>query len=689
MPVRSVGFKRSAVATAVFSVIGLWSSAVLGVEQFRAVWADAFHEGAKSTTQIDNLVNRLVAGHYNAVVVQVLPYHDRGSAHGAYWNSSIVPKATDISGGIDPLAYLCTRAHSKAIEVHCWLLPFRACTSWPPAGNSILAAHPEWMAVPRASIGAGPTTTSDGGSGAFYMLDPGSPDVQEYLISIVRELTARYPIDGISFDYVRYTVSDAGYPASTTYENSGLKRFQRITPFSGTPSTTDAQWNDFRRREIDELIRRCRAEIPSISTNPRQPVRFSASVFATGSAPGSPSSFSATAAYTKFQNWELWMRSGWLDMVLPMNYKEEHCGTEPTMYRSWVNAATSWWRYNRHAAIGQATYMNTFDNSVSQMQYAYDAGANGAVNYSYYATKATEAACNAGWKNDWSWYTHTAGGIYADAATTPTMTWRNSATATEGTLWGRVMNGDTGLPFDNASVTVGSSSTVHTDGNGYYVATLLPAVAAGTPYTVTATKPGTSVTIRKGALVKTGDVARCDLDFVTHTPFLAISPTTVSRTGRTGQTVTADTFEVWNDYAGEMPFTVVETQSWLDVSAASGTSLGPTDRKPITISYIEGVEPGHYSGQIVVQAVGSSNGQQTVTVNLDLFLPADYDQDDDVDMADFGVFQLCLSGSGVGPTDGCVAADLDEDNDVDNTDLRKFLNCLSGEGMPGVANCAD
>lgn len=682
--------KLSVLAAGFLPIIGLFSVAASGGEQFRAVWVDAFHEGMKSTTQIDNLVSRLAAGHYNAVVVQVLPFHDRGSSHGAYWNSSIVPKAKDISGSIDPLAYLCTQAHNNGIEVHCWLIPFRACTSWPPTGNTILTAHPEWIAVPQAGMGGtGPVTTSDGGSGQFYMLDPGSPDVQEYLVSIIRELTTNYPIDGISFDYIRYTVNDAGYPWTTSYENSGLKRFQRITSYNGTPGTTDSQWNDFRRREIDELVRRCRAEIPSITTNPRQPVRFSASVFATGSAPSKSSSFSASAAYGRFQNWELWMRNGWLDMTLPMNYKEDHCGSEPTMYRSWVNAATNWWRYNRQTAIGQATYMNTFENSVVQMQYAYNAGANGTVNYSYYATKAVEAACNASWANDWSWYTYAGGGVFAATATTPTMTWRHSATATEGTLWGQVIDADTGLVVDNAAVTVGSGTPVYTDGNGYYVATLLPATAAGTTYTATATRTGSSIAVSKTAVVKAGDVARCDLSFVTHTPMLVVNPTTVTRTANTGQTIPADVIEVWNEYAGEMPFTIIESMTWLDVSPVSGTSSGPADKKPISITYADGLAPGHYTGRISVRAPSSSSIQKTITVTLDLALPVDFDRDNDVDMTDFGVFQLCLSGSGIAYTGGCVNADLDGDEDVDSADLRKFLNCLSGEGIAGVAGCSD
>lgn len=72
--------------------------------------------------------------------------------------------------------------------------------------------HPEWLMVPLAYMDGGPAKV-DG----KYVLDPGSPDVQEYLISIVRELVTNYAIDGINYDYIRYTVTDAGEPADLDY----------------------------------------------------------------------------------------------------------------------------------------------------------------------------------------------------------------------------------------------------------------------------------------------------------------------------------------------------------------------------------------------------------------------------------------------------------------------------------------
>ncbi|MHC4234045.1 MAG: golvesin C-terminal-like domain-containing protein [Planctomycetota bacterium] len=469
---------------------------------FRAFWADAFHPGFKSTAEIDALVSRAVAGNYNAIVPEVLAYQDTGiSAHGAYWDSSIIPQASDIVGGLDPLAYLVQQAHAADIEVHAWLVTYRVCESWPPSGNSLVAAHPEWIMVPLADMGGGPAPVA-----GKYTLDPGSPDAQEYLINIVQELVSNYEIDGINWDYIRYVQTDAGYPADTSYTKSSLARFQQITGYAGTPPPTgEPSWNDFRRRTIDELIRRCRAEIAAITSNPSQPLCLSADLICFGNA---PASFSNSSAYSLHQNWRLWMERGWLDAGMPMNYKREHSTSQPFWYRNWIDAAIGW-RYDRHMYCGQATYLNHMANSLAQMQYALHSDADGTVNYSYYATADQDLDGN--WETDWSWYTYLSDNQFTMSVPTPAMPWRDPAAAVEGTLWGQVIDATTDTTVDNATVQVGAMTPVETDGNGYYVVTLIPAATGGTSYDVTVTKDGYPTANLVDVVVMPGEAERRDV----------------------------------------------------------------------------------------------------------------------------------------------------------------------------------
>ncbi len=61
--------------------------------------------------------------------------------------------------------------------------------------------------------------------------------------------------------------------------------------------------------------------------------------------------------------------------------------------------------------------------------------------------------------------------------------------------------------------------------------------------------------------------------------------------------------------------------------------------------------------------------------------PADYDRDGDVDQADWGEFQLCLSGAFIAQPDAnCAGMKFDLDDDVDDDDITLFLGCWSGPG---------
>lgn len=472
-----------------------------GEARFRAFWADAFHSGFKSSAQINTMVSRAVTGNYNAIIAEVLAYHDTGAGgHGAYWNSSIVPKASDISPSFNPLAYLVSRAHLYDIEVHAWIVSYRVSTTWPPPGNSFLALHPEWLMVPSADIGGGPAKV-DG----KYTLDPGSPEVQEYLVGIVQELVSNYDIDGLNLDYIRYTSVDAGYPADEDYSLSSLARFRAWTGYTGTPAPSGVPtWNDFRRQTIDEFVRRLRVEIPSIP-NPRQPLRLTADLITFG---GAPSSFGGSDAYALFQNWEYWLRVGYLDAGIPMNYKREWFPPHDDWYRDWVDAAIGW-RYERHVFCGQANYLNPKADSVTQLQYCLDAGADGTSNYSYVGT--ADEDMDGSWESDWTWYTYVSDHLFTEPVAPPPMPWRDPASATEGTLWGRVADPATDQAIDAAVVELDGDQTVRADGNGIYVITLIPAVPGGTTYNLTAQTYGCTPVEVTGVVVLPGEVVRQDI----------------------------------------------------------------------------------------------------------------------------------------------------------------------------------
>lgn len=635
---------------------------------FRAFWVDVFHVGMQNESQVDQMIDMALAGNYNALVVEALAYHDNEfGSHGAYWQSDIVARSSYVTPSFDPLAYIIQQARANGLEVHAWLVAYRASSTWPPPGNSYLAARPEWLMVPRASTG------SVAPVGSVYTFDPGSPDVQDYLVRIVREIATNYDLDGIHWDYIRYTQTDAGYSSDTSYSNSGLARFHRLTGRSDLPPATgDTQWNDFRRQTIDELISRCQAEVPLIN-NPRQPLRHTAAVVTWGDA---PSNFTSTSAYIYFQNWEKWMRLGWLDASCPMVYYREHYTSEghDVWYRNWIQACRTW-SHDRHFYAGQANYLNYMDNSIIQMQYALNEGnAEGIINYSYATTRVDDP-------DYWAWYPYVADHLYTTPVPTPNMPWRDPATATDGTIFGRVLDWSTGLPVDGATVQVGSMDAVQSDGNGYYVITLVPATSPGTSYSISASKTGLGSTastvdalpaqvVIKDLLL--GTFTDCNANGIPDECDLSCDAPNCTMEG-CGQSEDCNSNGVPDE---------------CDPDADNDGIPDECDNCPADHNPNQEDSDDDGVGDACDQCPDTIPGITVDQAGCPPHVPGDFDRDGDVDLNDFELFVPCAAGSTVPVDPACQSRDLDDDDDVDQEDFGIFQRCYSGSDTPADPGCA-
>lgn len=68
---------------------------------------------------------------------------------------------------------------------------------------------------------------------------------------------------------------------------------------------------------------------------------------------------------------------------------------------------------------------------------------------------------------------------------------------------------------------------------------------------------------------------------------------------------------------------------------------------------------------------------------------ADFDNDGDVDMADFGHLQQCYTTPGAFLPPSCANADFTNDGEVTQDDLGVFMTCLSGANVPAHPECTE
>ena len=171
-------------------------------------------------------------------------------------------------------------------------------------------------------------------------------------------------------------------------------------------------------------------------------------------------------------------------------------------------------------------------------------------------------------------------------------------------------------------------------------------------------------------------------------PMIGLDKETLVWSVEQGSPAFTDTLGVRSANAVAMTYSLAEKSSWLSLSPTSGDSSGEEDPITLTISPT-GLVIGTYTGNITITSPESANSPRLVPVALTITPhPGDMNRDSDVDLEDWGLFQVCLTASGEPQNaPACARAKLDEDSDVDSDDVEMFAACLSAPGIPATVGC--
>jgi uncharacterized lipoprotein YddW (UPF0748 family) len=297
--------------------------------------------------EFDSLLDVLKAMNMNAVFVQVRPCGD------AMYRSPNVPWSKFLTGqqGVpppdstyDPLQYMVQAAHSRRMEFHAWLNPYRATLDLDTAALSPL--HP------LRSLPANRKAQWFFRYGKRFYFNPANPSVQQYLVNVVKDIVLRYDIDGIHFDDYFYPYKEAGETLNDYNE------------FASDPRGL-SNIEDWRRDNVSRLI-------SAVSTNIRKIkpyVRFGIGPFGVwrnrdrDPVMGSDTRAGVTCYDDLYADVLLWMKNGWIDYVAPQLYWS--IGFVPADYEKLVD----WWSkntYGKQLYIGHAAYkINNAPNDIN------------------------------------------------------------------------------------------------------------------------------------------------------------------------------------------------------------------------------------------------------------------------------------------------------------------------------------
>ncbi|HLS28181.1 MAG TPA: family 10 glycosylhydrolase [Opitutales bacterium] len=467
------------------------SASASAPDEIRALWAQGWVADLHSPAGIDKLIADARAANFNTLFVQM-----RRRADTLYF-SDIDPR---ISSGVpgfsnfDALEYILQKAREQSppLEIHAWIVvyPVDRATSDP---KHVTNAHPEWM------------TQRETGE-IIQRLDPGHPGVQQYLLDVAMELITKYDIDGLHYDYVRYETNVEGYnPVS-------VQRFQKLHNRIDFPAPDDPEWSEFRRNQVTDLVRNIYLHAMAV----RPEVKISAATITWSPGPHNLDGFPSTRPYYDIlSNWPAWMEEGIIDLNVPMAYFRHSNHVQRADYTRWNNFIKDT-RFNRHAAIGPAIYLNELPASITQMRETRDLNprgnrADGVAAYTYHQVSSDLSVPFSEFRKaltEPSPYDPISPPLFAEPAAIPEMPWKTNPTT--GHLMGYVFDPETDEIIDGALIHLSGSEsrTIRSDGTGFYGFVDLPPGE----YSVSIEWQNES-SVSQSATISIGNVTELDLIF--------------------------------------------------------------------------------------------------------------------------------------------------------------------------------
>lgn len=213
----------------------------------------------------------------------------------AFYNSDVLPVAAGVRENGDQIAECLAACEKYGVECHVWKVNWNM-------GRQVSA---EFMEQMRS---AGRTQVSYSGTAESRWLCPSHPANQQLEIDSMVEVAAKYRVQGIHFDYIRYPGGDHCF-CSGCRERFETELGHTVAQWPADTRRDPAvrqKWLDFRRNNITKVVagvhERVRKERPN--------VKISAAVFRNW-----PVDRDGVG-----QDWKLWCERGYLDFVCPMDY---------------------------------------------------------------------------------------------------------------------------------------------------------------------------------------------------------------------------------------------------------------------------------------------------------------------------------------------------------------------------------
>lgn len=217
----------------------------------------------------------------------------------AYYPSKTLPEYAQLAEKGDQLALCLAACRKYGVQCHVWKVNWNMSSKAP-------------QAFVDQMVKDGRVQKLYDGALKEEWLCPSHPANQDLEVAAMLEIVRNYDVDGVHFDYIRYPDNSSCFcdGCRARFEAKLGHAVAKWPADTRKDEAVRAAWLDFRRSNIDAVVRRVSGEARKI----RPGVQISAAVFRNW-----PIDRDGVG-----QDWKMWCENGWLDFVCPMDYVDSN-----------------------------------------------------------------------------------------------------------------------------------------------------------------------------------------------------------------------------------------------------------------------------------------------------------------------------------------------------------------------------